>query len=1505
LITRFAIPRRRSRRALLLTAPVAGVLALALCLTGSGEVPQAAGQTAGPEAVQTDDSVPVGDVTMFGASPAEAPGETWGVGQQNGESVLVRYTSSEGWTVGPGFSDASGSPLSEFQLDLSESFRSNTPSPLSGQMTANGSGVLAGTVGKGSTAREVLLVRNPGGAFQETAPLPSAEEEASGEGTGESKGESEGKGERAALAEGEKLFPTNSPPMIAALNEADGEAGALVVPVDEGTGVDQAVEHWNGKAWTREQIEIPAESKEAFEVLAIGASSPGNAWLLAKLSPEYGAGAVALFRRELGGGGEKTVWQPVSLGTSGEPGEPLSVEGERFTVPSGDQSQILTVTSEGLWLDGVRREAQAPTTFYFEPSGEAPAGRVSAVWCEVPTSAPAGTQPCEHSLPQALPTGPSRSFAWANSSNSEEKFGERVITGLPDGVSLRLDGTSFESVLSLGGNTGARYGAAFSSATEGWLGKELLPVHVTREGAPEQFTAWPVSFRYALEALAPEPEAPVGALSSEALAVGDRGEVARYVPGEGWLPETLFGPGERRETPRLRAVAWPTPMRAYAVGDLGQMWLWRGETGLWEPDPAKPENFRGNLLGIAFDPGNSDRGYAVGQDGVLLSYGKTWTQEPEQSAADPEGLPSQVEGASFTSIAFAGSEAIVAYRKLISPGQNSYEGGIIVNEGTGWHVETAAAEAAGFVAKKSTSVPWAVAGLPDGGAAFTSQGEAGAQIFERQSAGSSWQAFSYPGGFAPGSLVLFREGSALRAIGTGGEPFTFSAEDEPAPPPGFPPTLVDPYPLASNAERGVLRQTANGWSDEEHDLNDAGEPPGEYTYYDTPYQPDPIAAVLVDPTGSQGWAVGGLVDNEYALLDTADVYRYPADGTAPVGAGASTVPTKAESASFAIGGGAQCAAPCAARAQTKIGPDVWLSDAIVEAGEIPGLEAFVYTGPRLTTGETAGPPTVPVPYTSEEQRYAALVGEHQKVPVYTVASHTDLDSAHSEGSFEEAFGGFGLGFAAECGSSEGCEGAYYAKETSAGVRLLMLDDSAEVDATQLEWLEGRLAEAKSAGKPAVVIGNADLETQIAAGDSAANEVARVLVDDGASAYFFDSPEQNVQVPLHYGSGSIPSFGSGTLGYVNHLAEEKGGFIGASGFLLAQVEVAKRNPATNVAPVTVELIPNVGELAMEAEQGTLLRRSEVAAFEGLARRPLAGNRAHNRAIKPAQPETSPYIPIPSICTGTQCAEGIFPEYEFTSSDEAVGGFVERNTASTEANAVLQNSKGEPIREPHSKSGLFCAYNAGTTAVTLSAGGHSFSLPVTVQAGSVRQPCGTVPANAVDASQTAAPVPPPAPAPAPAGPTPAAGTTPPLPIPPPPAGVTVTAPTPAPPTPSTPAPFFVQPTTAAFLPAFVPVPVPTPARPTPPTGTSAVTSPVEAPEREEEQEAAPESVSNEAVAYHAPEHEPSSAYLLGIVLLAAFAGASLGGRPGRKTRAVPATISTIRSQRRMSRRDGRWP
>jgi hypothetical protein len=1493
--------RGRLGRCALGAAAFAPLLAAALWLPGSGVTSHAEGQTSAGEPVpQTDASLPARDVTMIGSSPQEAPGETWGIGRYNGAAVVVRYTDETGWSSPAlGLLDSGDQPLKGFQLAHPEGFRFANPSPLAGQMTADGGGALVGTIPAavgGGGVQQVVLVREPGGSFQETAPVPA-------------------QGAGALLKQGEGLFGINRAPMVAALEEPGGKAGALVVPVNEGGGVDTGVLHWNGASWTREPIEIPAKSEEQFEALAIGASSPGNAWLIAKLSSEYPTGSVALFRRHLGKAGETPTWQPAAARVGGEPGEPLAVEAEGkrllFTVPNGDQSQVLSVTEEGVWIDGVRRDAQASTTVFFKPEGEA-AGHVLASWCKVPAGAPPGTPSCRYELPEPLPTNPSRSFAWANPS-TPEGLGERVITGLSDGVSLRLEGTEFKRVPALGGSAGASFGAAFASPSEGWLGKELLPVHLTLHPLPSRLALWPVPFRHALVALAPQPGAPVGSPSSQVLAVGDQGEVSRYEPAEGWVPESLLGAGGRREAPRLRAVAWPTPTRTYAVGDLGQMWLWRGETGLWEPDPATPANFRGNLLGIAFDPNNSARGYAVGEGGVLLRYGKTWTQEPEQSALDPRGLPPQVKGASFTSIAFAGSQAIVAYRRLPNPAQEVYEGGLIVNDGSGWQIDQGAAAAIG------SNVPWTVAGLPDGGAAFTASGIGeSAQVYERQSAGAPWQAVPahLPVGASPGSLALFREGGALRAIAAGSQPDTYQAEGQPSPPPGFPPTLVPPYPLPSDPERGVLRQTASGWSDEEHELNSAKEPPGDYAHYDTGYMPDPVLAVLVDSTGSEGWAVGGMVDDENKRtegLDTADVWRYPADGFAPVGVGSSPVPSEPGASAFAIGGGAQCAAPCADRMAMHIGPDVWLAHALAVADQISGLRAFIYTGPRVTSGETAGPATLVVPYKQELERYAQILHSGSK-PAYAAASPTDLDGGGSEATLESTFSGFPAPFGEPSCATPGCQSAYYAlPETVAGaVRVIVLDNSTPVGEAQLTWLERELKAASTAGKPAIVVGNANIAGQIEAGGptaAAAAKVARILVcgtlaaackrlADGASAYFFDSPEQNVKLPLRVGGESIETYGSGTLGYVSNLAEASGGFIGASGFLL--VQVGAREKGTNHAQVNVELIPNIGELAMEAQDGTLIRRSHVALFDALARRPLAGNRAHSGSI---EGETNPYIPIPSNCVGSACAHGEFPQFTFSSSNEGqIGEFVTPNLAAGNR-AVLLGSGGKPIHD--SKSGLFCAYNAGTTTVTISAGGLSYSMPVTVQAGSVSEPCGTVPLkNLPLKTHSAAAVPPPAPAPTPSS---APASTPPV-VPLPPLPAPVVAPparVPARPAPPPPRPFFTTPIIPIAVPAFVPPPPPPAANPTPPSGTSAVTSPVQAAQREEEEEEATESVGNQAMAYRSSEHEPSSLFVLGIVVLAAFAGASIRrpGRGRREVRVAPATLSTIRMQRRLTPRRGR--
>ncbi len=1519
-------PRRRPSLPAALAGLLLGMAAIMLALLafGTGRTPSAAAEGALPElSPYTDVAVPAEKVVMLGATPAEpgAPaGVTWGLGElgEGKEAVpkLVRYVppseaggsvEAGGWEPGP-----------ELPAGFQPDHPNKLPSPLEGQMTVDGYGVLAGTLPEEAEPRQALLVRRPGDGFEATPPVPAE---------GEVKA-----GEEPLLQAGQALFGAARAPMIAPLHESDGSAGALVVPVYTAGGVDEAVLHWDGHKWAREPIEVPVASSGEFNVLAVAASSPQNAWLLARLSSAYGDGAVALFRRVEEAGGWS--WQPVEVeapGTAPQLALSVPVTGGTpasfgvFGAETTDvtvESQVLTVTSEGVWVDGVRTEGahQHPyTTMYVHLQGGK--GVIEHSWCK----AAAETSPCQETLPQEPSVQYGRSFAWSGSS----PYGERVISGLFEGKALSLREGSFQPVLSIGGGEtpeavpGELYGAAFSSPSEGWLGYSV-PVHLTSAQEPDRLTYWPLATRHPLLAIAPEPGAPVAALSSEALAVGESGAVARYKPGAGWLPESLFGPGERVESPNLRAVAWPTTGRAYAVGEGGEMWLWRGETGLWERDPATPINFRANLYGIAFDPADPARGYAVGaqpvgRGGVILRYGKTWTEEA--------ALPEEVKNAEFTGVAFAGSEALVAYSYQPNPAENSFSGGLLVNDGSGWHVDGEEQAVTGSARVE------AVAALPDGGAAVLA-GQGTVRLYERESAGAPWRlaATPLPKGFA-GSLSLYRNNGALRALVSAGGAAGVTQTIRSEPPPGTPPYEQPSAGVTAGPDAGaLLRQTATGWSDEQHNVNPV-EQSREYDEYDEGYHPDPLIASLLSPSGAEGWVVGGIA-GETLNNQTADVARYPAEGQPPHLASAEirVAPEEASAGAsggvttVAVGGGASCADPCADRVETALGPQVWLKSA-VDLAERAGTSAFFYTGPMVDYSAFNGREAPAPPFADEYARYAGVF-DTLPWPVYTAVSEGELEG---EPALTPAF----AGLAAPLGSAPASGWSPAPGQPSSGERdyavenahvwVVVLDDAAgDVGDAQREWLEQQLELAGTAGKPVIVVAEADLGAQLAPGkhDTLAEELFEALAGrdpDGAdpdryaaSAYFYDARENNVAKTVSFGGSSVRVIGSGTLGYELEAHENTTEFHGAKGFLLGEVQWGHRTAAERAedrAPVAARLIPVIGELAMEPEQGTLLRRSSPALFRGLARRPRAGCKGQ---ASEDLCEESQYVPIPSICVGIACSEAVLPEYEFRSSRPDIGGFVKLNTASGNPTSVLLNASGEPVKDGYEEhgeqvgatSGLFCPYNKGETDVTISAGGLSYTLPVTVQAGSVREPCGTVPLRELPASSAQVSVPPPAPAPQPSPSASPPAAAPPIapPPPPPPVAALVAS------KPSAPAlPSFVplvQPVTPLL--AFVPPPVPPPARPSPPTGTSAVTSPVEVAQREEESEEAPESVSNQAVAYAQHEHEPASLYLAGLLVIAAIAATAARSRPRRARREIrvaPATTNAARAQSRWADRPRR--
>jgi hypothetical protein len=753
-----------------------------------------------------------------------------------------------------------------------------------------------------------------------------------------------------------------------------------------------------------------------------------------------------------------------------------------------------------------------------------------------------------------------------------------------------------------------------------------------------------------------------------------------------------------------------------------------------------------------------------------------------------------------------------------------------------------------------------------------------------------------------------REGGQLRGVASITEGDDDMATDQEQvfnqPPPGQAPLLTDPYPLAGGGL--VVRQTATGWRDEEHQQYPQPPHVEGRNAYDLSQRADPVLALLVSPNGFEGWAVGGetgtFVVNNGDAIQTAGVMRYGFSAAPPTNVSAAPIPMDGQAVNLAVAGGAGCAGPCADLAGAGIAPDRWLKSAVGRAAGIPGLRALLYTGPGVAA--SLADELSPLAFGREEASYShRLASAAGAMPVFAAPTESDLDRSGSLATFANAFAGYGSpqgtgppgpGIAPVSVASAGQGYFSFNSVGQAGtVRVAVLDyTQPTLSQGQKCWLAAELASAKSSGIPAIALGSRDLSGR--ARDAAADggQVTRILLGipppeceaapAAASAYFFEYPEQNRAFRLSAGGRTIPAFGSGTLGYVTPPLPTESDFVGASGFLIASVDAdpSDRDQDSNIAPVGARLIPNIGSLAINPTDGTLLRRSHQALFEGLARLPLAGSRCTGNDGPTICERTSPepYAPIPDRCQGSKCASGIFPEYTFTSSNPDIADFVAPDPGSLNPRTVeLIDEK--PVLDPH--SGLLCAFNAGTTTVTLSTGGLSYSQRVTVLAGTAQRPCGTTPLRnrASLKSPVVSPLPP--------APTPEPGFSPGTTSVPPPAAPTLPA---APPTatPKVPPPPVVAPVLVPFLPlspqsptlpaAIAPPPPPPVPQLTPPSGTSQVVN------EEREDEVAVDVVHHMVSRPDSRGTELTTLALPALAALLAIAGAGiLGPRTRRRQRA----------------------
>jgi hypothetical protein len=1464
------------RRLLLAATAFAAVIALALALAEGGRSAPSPPGTGPLPLLGTADSA----ATLIGAAPAGQPGEAWGFRQlplavgaieagnrplpfgpiteplnQGQQLAFLRYTDASGWQFFDTPVDENGNP-----------YRGPVPNRLSARVTREGGGVLVGRDASRAAAEQVVvLYHDPGGSWRALPSPPStvllpaesgrpAEALAGDGGTGE---------------------------VVDTAFDEGGHTGLFFAPI--GRSVADGILHFDGSQWTREPVQIPAGSETDFHIVAVDATGPANAWAIAEGDDALNRSVVLLQR---GGTAAEPVWEQRGLGsaTFAARNTPGLISG---LGPIGGAAQRLTVTSDGAWIDltGTIEGVSQDATLFFDFG----AGAVTGSWCDAEVCGAALGMKFSRQVGY-------RSFAWPG-----PNFGSRIITNplIPGGEESSNRGTYLrfsEGVFTRmpGGGGNFHYSGAFSSPDSGWLEG---PVEISAKAAPSLPPSWPVALRAPLNDIIGAPGAPQGSLRSGALAVGLDGGVARYVPGRGWHREFLLTSSGAVSKATLRGVAWPEPGHAYAVGDLGAMWEWNASDGLWIADPGVPIGFEGNLLDIAFDPANPSRGYAVGKDGVLLGYGKSWEQE---------SLPPGFSGRSFTSIAFAGSEALVV------AGDD-----LLVNSGSGWHVDASAHNLL-HSTPGAQPVLFAVAGLPDGGAVVAGRDI----VIERDGPGAPWHFSKQP---IPGSTAIaaaaVRSGGSVRAVVSVIPQLSFPPIDDiPIPDPDVPPPVLPPFTFPGDGY--LLRETANGWEDEQRTLfSSAGE--------DRPIKSDPTLALLLDPSGS-GWAVGGWSGFGDAVgrgasatggtgaairarVRTASVSRFGPGAAGPPNS-AARVPVSMPPGlvRFAVAGNAACEEACADLAAQSIGPDRSLVSALHLVASMrggAGPRALLYTGNRVATGLDP----------ADGERYASLLGSEPGLPVFPALGSGDVRSSEGPSVFQQSFAAFpapfGAGAAPAGVSTGGIPGAvpsggartHYAFDSvGAGgtVRVVVIDNSlgslAASDPVQnppeaqLPWLQAVLADARAKGIPTIVMGNRSLNPNFAprlnvAGDG--TQVAQVLVEGGASAYVFDQPEENrtMRIPAG-GPTTIPSFGTGTLGYRSELAGVVGGdrpdsLFGTAGVLVLELDASRRDPSTNRAPVGVRLIPMIQELSLEATDGNLLRRSVPALFSGLGRRPLGGDRwgaASAGTGIPSPSGSSPYTQFPpEPCFVPGCADRIVPEYSFTSSDPDIADFVRQDPASTNLHKPFLDKNGKVVTD--NSSGLLCPFNAGTTTVTVSAGSFSYSEQVNVQGGSVRRPCGTRPLRPDRFKQTSLPQAPPPPPPPPPAPPTSPSFPPPPPAPPasppptPPAKVVVANPPPQPP--------FLPPIVPliAAVPAAILPPPPPAVRPMPPGGAPARTYQVE--EKEEEEAAIEES---QAFSRYEPDEGGSTVppYLLGLVLIAALSAATVRGGPRAKRRGAAA-------------------
>lgn len=1230
----------------------------------------------------TDINVPATNVTLLGELPGAAH-ETWAVGQstaadQLGAVLVLEYTATSGWRIVETLKTPGGQP---WLPSAGDTIR------LRGAMAADGEAWVAAEEIGGSGNPVVpwsLFHRPPNGSFTY---------------------------DRSATQTLTPLMVGNFSLRLAEPGGASGPVYAALFPGAAVTTASQPV--WSQQGWASVRVSLE------YGVYGPAASCPGGApacWttVTPQLPAGYvapaGVGAITLVTGDISG--QESGWMGIEADAQGG--------GVRNMILASFDSGGLTfhptgldaLDSTGQFAADSEQSAQAgsgvtvtPTAISAIPGGGGfisarvaesnnslsgtvvaqfdQSGTVVNSWCSnallagAAGSVPQASYGCAQSLSTVPAVVPSSAF----SSSSAVGVGSA-----PGSLSVLADG-AWHLVPAQGFQPGGS--AAFADPSDGWItGANTLGM-VSASAPPAPLASWPEANRNPLLSVALPPGNST-TNTAGALAVGLDGTALHYDPVAGWQSDAT---PVQTQNLQLTGVAFANSSLAFAVGAGGTILQWNGSQ--WSADPESTQLTHHTLNAVAF--GTDGQGWAVGAQGTILHYdGTAWSTE----TIDPADA-----GADVTSVAVAGGQVF------------AIAGGNLIERTSagGWaRVPTI---------ELPTPVPASgslelVSGLPDGGLVVAGK----STLITKDSSAASFQYAPIGLNGIPVALAAFRDGSgALGAFVSVAPPVAGS-------------TNIGGFPAGDG---DLLEWSSSGLTDLSQDMppNTASNPGADGVVH-----PDPVLAVAASPDGTHAWAVGGYAGTQsadgvgtppgYSLIArqpwfTSSIWRYDAGGSvnSPSTAPATvSLPAKAGVVNFAYMSSALCAAQCSAVEDAQ--PFVNLQTA---AGEIaayaqqPGGPAFAMLG-----GNAVGPNASDI--ASLPQLLAPLNG----LPTYAVYGPLDAAQGASDPSepWAQVFGGapapFGAGplpagiTSEGDGDPSGSVNRYYAFDISQNggtLRAIVLDNSqGSLEASapgQTTWLTNELASAQAAGEPVVVFAAEPLDSADIGSASDGDQVATQLAQAGVLAVFttsggatsgapnFTQPDQVVQIPVNNPDDvtQIPEYEGATMTYQQP---------GNNGVWWYDVSVN-----TEGGTATVTGVPVVGSLALDPKDGLTAQRSHTLLFLADGRRPTSTIATF--ASNPTFPGYQQYVNIPGSCPIGSCA------YSFTSSNPVVGNFV----APSSAGSSYPKLTAGGLTTPSSSSGLFCAFNAGTTTVTITVGLMTESLPVTVNPGAYGPPCGTVP------------------------------------------------------------------------------------------------------------------------------------------------------------------------------------